>query len=699
MNPTQYKPPLYPPHTQPPEVAGRKRTKKDRACDLCRRKKIRCDYDQAYPQHPCASCKSYNKMCTFKEAAKKRGPPKGYVEGLESRLKRMEKLLLNIASNGNLPPETMKAALNGDQPVEESGGDSDSAAEDSHASGSSPANDAQEEESDDRVTHKDEIKAVECVDEERADEPFSYVGSSSGIYLLSRLFPKDGNQLKNDNSDALPRPLEGHEDDLMIARFGSDKLNKLGFGRDCEPHWKLPPKELTDYLVDMYFKRINVVLPILDMDQFYDSYNKKGYADTFIPIILTVCRVTCRLLKKDDPLVKKYKVDRANLFRDIERQMDLYFDLDFLEPKIETIQVLLLSASNAAKWGLESADWISTSIAVKMAQDLGLHRANTQHEGIPKKETEAKKRLWWSAYVIDRVVCASLGRPLTISDADCDVEYPDSEDSNYFLFTNLVKLSCILGDVLRALCSPRARLMSEKGLGLENISRNLEQMLLEWKRSLPPNLTLTDDELSRISRKQIDPALERKLNNGAGRLRLAYCAVFLLSMRPFISMGSGNGSTVTMPEECQKAIRVAVELFEAIETTNLLCGWSLSSYCLGQTQMLLFLNYRNMDANLIAESKSLSERFKNRHLALEDYITEKSLVPFLDVLSKVIGGDLKSDNELLGQFAETSSDEVQQSNAKNDETIIDQQTSLWGASSGIEWQEMVKLLAETGYQI
>lgn len=107
-------------------------------------------------------------------------------------------------------------------------------------------------------------------------------------------------------------------------------------------------------------------MPILDKDQFYDSYNKKGYAATFIPIILTVCRVTCRLLKKDDPLVKKYKVDRANLFRDIERQMDLYFDLDFLEPKIETIQVLLLTASNASKWGLESADWISTSIAVKM---------------------------------------------------------------------------------------------------------------------------------------------------------------------------------------------------------------------------------------------------------------------------------------------------------------------------------------------
>lgn len=70
---------------------------------------------------------------------------------------------------------------------------------------------------------------------------------------------------------------------------------------------------------------------------------------------------------------------------------------------------------------------------------------------------------------------------------------------------------------------------------------------------------------------------------------------------------------------------------------------------------------------------------------------QKSIVPFLDVLSKVIGGDLKSDNELLGQIAETSSDDVSSQsssklNTKNDETIIDQQSSLWGASSGIEWQ-------------
>lgn len=186
-------------------------------------------------------------------------------------------------------------------------------------------------------------------------------------------------------------------------------------------------------------------------------------------------------------------------------------------------------------------------------------------------------------------------RPLTISDADCDVEYPDLQDKKYSMFIHLVKLSCILGDVLRALCSPRARLMSEKGLGLENISRSLEQMLLEWKSSLPADLNLTEEELSRISRKEIDSGLDWKLNNGglfcyifefrrdidsffpAGKLHLTFCAVYMLIKRPFISLGIGNGSNVTMPSECRDAIKTSVEIFDVIDPSNLLCGWSLSS--------------------------------------------------------------------------------------------------------------------------
>ncbi|KAL7309028.1 hypothetical protein PS15m_011159 [Mucor circinelloides] len=611
----------------------------------------------------------------------------------------MEKLLMNIAANGNLPEETMKAVMEGTSRREgegrRRGGDEGSDGDESHASHSDdtgPPTSSKEHSPEDldRVKHAQEIKPIEVVaeDRDRIKEPFSYVGSSSGIYLLSRLFTKDTTNLDTEEKEALPRPLEGHEEDLMIVRFGGDPLNKLGFGRILNPDWKMPPKDLTDHLIDIYFKKMNPMLPILDEDLFYEEYRKANHAHTFIPIIMTLCRVTCRILKKDDPLLLKYEIDRGTFFRDISKQISLYFDLDFLEPKIETIQVLLLNASNAEKWGLESTDWITTSIAVKMAQDLGLHRANTQQEGIPKKVMDAKKRLWWSAYIIDRWVCASLGRPLTISDADCDVEYPDLQDKKYSMFIYLVRLSCILGDVLRALCSPRARLMSEKGLGLENISRNLEQMLLEWKISLPADLRFTEEELSRISRKELDSGLDWKLNNGAGKLHLTYCAVYMLIKRPFISLGIGNASNVTMPAECRQAIKTSVDIFDVIDPSNLLCGWSLSSYCTSQNQTLLFLNFRNADANLIAESKSLAYRFKNRHHVLAEYITEPSIVPFLDILSNVIGGEWAGSNETAESSLHSS----------ENETIRDNQANLWGASSGIEWQEMVKLLAETGYQ-
>lgn len=47
-----------------------------------------------------------------------------------------------------------------------------------------------------------------------------------------------------------------------------------------------------------------------------------------------------------------------------------------------------------------------------------------------------------------------------------------------------------------------------------------------------------------------------------------------------------------------------------------------TGYCLAQTHMLTLLNYRNMDADLIKESKCLSDRFKNRHKDFEEYIAE-----------------------------------------------------------------------------
>ncbi|KAG9839234.1 hypothetical protein KCU63_g12171, partial [Aureobasidium melanogenum] len=65
-----------------------KRSKVSRACDECRRKKIRCD---ALNEHEtCTNCKRSSSTCAFSRQPLKRGPSKGYIKELAERLNALE---------------------------------------------------------------------------------------------------------------------------------------------------------------------------------------------------------------------------------------------------------------------------------------------------------------------------------------------------------------------------------------------------------------------------------------------------------------------------------------------------------------------------------------------------------------------------------------------------------------------------------
>lgn len=68
----------------------RKRSKISRACDLCRRKKIRCDAEYSSTLQKvtkiCTNCSKINEPCSFSRTPLKRGPSKGYIKDLEEKL-------------------------------------------------------------------------------------------------------------------------------------------------------------------------------------------------------------------------------------------------------------------------------------------------------------------------------------------------------------------------------------------------------------------------------------------------------------------------------------------------------------------------------------------------------------------------------------------------------------------------------------
>ncbi|CAO1638304.1 unnamed protein product [Sympodiomycopsis kandeliae] len=64
-----------------------------KACDKCREQKCKCVPD---PEHPstCAQCFLLGVACTFRGPSHKRGPPKGYLSAVISRLEAMENTIL-----------------------------------------------------------------------------------------------------------------------------------------------------------------------------------------------------------------------------------------------------------------------------------------------------------------------------------------------------------------------------------------------------------------------------------------------------------------------------------------------------------------------------------------------------------------------------------------------------------------------------
>lgn len=62
---------------QDSSIPPRKRSKVSRACDECRRKKIKCDALSDVIDEPCSNCRRSSAQCLFSRIPQKRGPSKG----------------------------------------------------------------------------------------------------------------------------------------------------------------------------------------------------------------------------------------------------------------------------------------------------------------------------------------------------------------------------------------------------------------------------------------------------------------------------------------------------------------------------------------------------------------------------------------------------------------------------------------------
>ncbi|KAL4972071.1 hypothetical protein BDW66DRAFT_12677 [Aspergillus desertorum] len=92
------------------QSARRKRTKISRACDECRRKKVRCDASSETGVETCSNCRRLGVVCQFSRVPMKRGPSKGYIKELAERLHTLESQMQPAMVHPDMPYQPMNEA-------------------------------------------------------------------------------------------------------------------------------------------------------------------------------------------------------------------------------------------------------------------------------------------------------------------------------------------------------------------------------------------------------------------------------------------------------------------------------------------------------------------------------------------------------------------------------------------------------------
>jgi hypothetical protein len=194
---------------------------------------------------------------------------------------------------------------------------------------------------------------------------------------------------------------------------------------------------------------------------------------------------------------------------------------------------------------------------------------------------EARKRLFFATYITDRWCCAVMGRPLAIADADCDIDLPHvnggvNGTKDYSLFINFIKLSGILGEVLRRIYSPKAKSLGYKDISAYHTVQSIYRTLNDWLEQLPDHQRITSDEAKTIYKNKI---MTNKVRE-AGPLMTCYNVVIILLYRVFLV----SDKMEVLPElfeeankRCTEAAKSTIDIARLLSPSEIVrFGWNFA---------------------------------------------------------------------------------------------------------------------------
>ncbi|KAF5384170.1 hypothetical protein D9615_003165 [Tricholomella constricta] len=388
------------------------------------------------------------------------------------------------------------------------------------------------------------------------DEQVRYHGKASGLHLLG-------------NKERLDTRNEGGIWRFPKARVWPPLPSSASATLNGEDEYacQLPEQSVQDHLLDLYFKFVHSILPVVHKRAFLDAYKAGNDASPRSPETSAGPSVSPfnRRRRRAPTLLLLAMYATAARYSDLTpkpadasmmweagdeylNQAKVILDSTYAASRPSTCQALLLMGYREIGIGAMAQAWTYIGMAIRMAQDLGMHRSADGWARVDlggrlfgEWELHERKRIWFTCVIMDKYVSTYIGRPLMIFERDFDTTMPNEDDPEEVeewapssfpensempppvpgriisCFNASARLSCILSMIVQAIYAvrPTSSRHSE--------SKFLEGLLDKWYHELPGHL-------------RYDPGSTKRPTPPPHVLTLHmqyWCAVLLLH-RPFI---------------------------------------------------------------------------------------------------------------------------------------------------------------------
>ncbi|KAH9887412.1 fungal-specific transcription factor domain-containing protein [Xylariomycetidae sp. FL2044] len=537
-----------------PTIPIQKRRRVTRACDECRRKKIKCDGKQ-----PCTHCQVYSYECTYdKPSNRRRNPAPQYIEALENRLSRAESLLRKFVPDVDLSDPTLDPSVQQEFRMREQARARAAVPKKEQSSTSIPD-----------ASLQSMIHTVGQLDlDERGD--YDFHGNSSGSVFFKRM-KEHFRALLGRDSQAPQIPKAPKPTGVLNLDSPRSAASSPWEPNPVADVYDLPPKGRALALCSQSLDNATCLLRIVHKPSFYEMldnlYAKPGEAfgkddNRNLALVYSVMALGSMYNVPDEsarmePPYKvavqealKYYGSARNLLQDITECRD-----------ITSLQALLFMILFIQSISNLSTCYGFVGIALRSALRMGLHR-HLPHFQMNPLQDETRRRVFYICRQMDTYVSALLGFPLLLDDDDIDQELPTAVDDEYITkdgitlpppgtpsffeaFNAHVKLMGILKKVVKHVYPLKGIEQAENSgegrpIASYNISyakiKELEEELQQWNEQLPlawrPNPD-GPDEMVRV----------RNL------LRFAFAHVQMVLYRPFLHYVSPRVSAGKEPNE------------------------------------------------------------------------------------------------------------------------------------------------------